>query len=43
MYNTPIIIEKVYRAPFSKARENYVSIYLELSGERRYRTGFLHN
>jgi hypothetical protein len=25
MYNTPIIIEKVYRAPLSKARENYVS------------------
>lgn len=25
MYNTPIIIEKVYRAPFSKACENYVS------------------
>jgi hypothetical protein len=25
MYNTPIIIEKVYPLPFSKARENYVS------------------
>jgi hypothetical protein len=32
MYNTPIIIEKVYRAPFSKARENYVSGWEEILG-----------
>lgn len=32
MYNTPIIIEKVYPLPLSKACENYVPGWEEILG-----------